>query len=415
MNKGLVSIITPVYNCEQYIDECIASVVGQTYKNWEMIIVDDGSTDKTYNKTIAWAGADKRIKVIRQENQGSGPARNRGITTAEGEYIAFLDGDDFWRNHHVLSQIMTVVCRLSCDVIGSFFVNYKDGTFNRAELHQEYFASDETIRQINFREEQNCFNYGSYLYRKSFLEENNIIFPAYWRFQDPPFLAKALVKAQKYYVIPLEWYCVRVNYKRELSTQQKSVDFLKGVIDVMEIAQSHNLEKILSDMMEQINEYSQSIVNSIIQGNTELLSLLYKAVQYADVKKELEPLQFIRSSMRIKCDVTANAFWNRVNNACKVIIYGAGKYGTMLLHWMEKKNIDVEIVFGETLLSSEREINGRRCFQIDSLIDYNDTSLVVIAVAQGMQQVLLSNVMQLGFKNYVCLDRDLVTALECID
>ena len=68
MNKGLVSIITPVYNCEQYIDECIASVVGQTYKNWEMIIVDDGSTDKTYNKTIAWAGADKRIKVIRQEN-----------------------------------------------------------------------------------------------------------------------------------------------------------------------------------------------------------------------------------------------------------------------------------------------------------------------------------------------------------
>ena len=413
MNNSLVSVITPVYNCEQYIDECITSVAGQTYKNWEMIIIDDGSTDKTYNKVAVWAKKDKRIKIFRQKNRGSGPARNRGIAEAEGEYIAFLDGDDFWRDHCVLARIMTEAGKLSCDVMGSFYVSYKDGVFYKSELHHEYFAMNETIKQIDFRDEQNCFNYGSYLFRKSFLEVNNITFPEYLRFQDPPFLANVLVRAQKYYVIPLEWYCVRVGYKRELSTQQKNVDFLKGVIDVMKIAQSHHLEKMLNDMTEQINEFSQSIIHSILKGNTELLSLLYKADKFIDEKRELEPLKFIRSSTQIRCDMITNTFWNKVNQVARVIIYGAGKYGTMLQHQIEKKNTDVEIVFAETDLSLEREINGKKCYQIDSLTDYNETSLVVIAVAPKTQQPLLSNMMELGFKNYMCLDRDLIIALEC--
>lgn len=105
MNDELVSIITPCYNGEKYISETIDSVLGQTYPNFEMIVVDDGSKDNSARVVQKYQQKDKRIKLIKQNNAGSAAARNNGIRHANGQYIALLDADDVWLPNFLEKQI----------------------------------------------------------------------------------------------------------------------------------------------------------------------------------------------------------------------------------------------------------------------------------------------------------------------
>lgn len=95
MKRLLVSIIIPCYNVEKYIDRCMNSVVGQTYQNLEIILVDDGSTDATPEKCDAWAEKDERIKVYHSQNKGAANSRNFALSKSTGELIAFIDSDDY--------------------------------------------------------------------------------------------------------------------------------------------------------------------------------------------------------------------------------------------------------------------------------------------------------------------------------
>ena len=107
-NKPLVSIIMPAYNAEKTIVESIESVLRQTYKNWELIVVNDGSMDST--SAVVWAINDERVRLIEQENGGVANARNNGINNATGEYIAFLDSDDLWVEDKLERQLGVLVC-----------------------------------------------------------------------------------------------------------------------------------------------------------------------------------------------------------------------------------------------------------------------------------------------------------------
>lgn len=106
VEKGLVSIITPAYNCENYIADTIESVLKQTYNNWEMIIVNDCSVDKTQEIVEYYTKADPRIKLINLEkNSGVVIARNVALNMSVGEYVAFLDSDDLWKSKKLEKQI----------------------------------------------------------------------------------------------------------------------------------------------------------------------------------------------------------------------------------------------------------------------------------------------------------------------
>lgn len=100
-NPPLISIIIPCYNRENFIGKTIDSVISQTYKNWECLIVDDGSTDKSGEKIKEYSAKHPNIKYLHQENQERCIARNNGIKNANGIYIAFLDSDDIWLDNHL--------------------------------------------------------------------------------------------------------------------------------------------------------------------------------------------------------------------------------------------------------------------------------------------------------------------------
>ena len=106
LNSGLVSIITPVFNSERFIEETIDSVLGQTCVNWELILVDDCSTDHSPELIKNYTQMDKRIKYIRLErNMGAAAARNRGLEAANGRYVAFVDADDLWMPDKLIKQL----------------------------------------------------------------------------------------------------------------------------------------------------------------------------------------------------------------------------------------------------------------------------------------------------------------------
>ena len=93
-----ISVIVPVYNVEQYLDRCVNSIVQQTYQNLEIVLIDDGSPDQCPQMCDEWSKKDNRIKVVHKENGGLSSARNAGLDTASGEYIAFVDSDDYIDN-----------------------------------------------------------------------------------------------------------------------------------------------------------------------------------------------------------------------------------------------------------------------------------------------------------------------------
>lgn len=101
MNNDIISIVVPIYNVEQYIHKCIESIINQTYKNIEVILVDDGSPDKCGEICNEYAKKDKRIKVIHKKNGGLSDARNFGLEEAKGKYITFIDSDDYIESTYV--------------------------------------------------------------------------------------------------------------------------------------------------------------------------------------------------------------------------------------------------------------------------------------------------------------------------
>lgn len=105
MKKGMVSVIIPVYGVEMYIDQCIDSVVNQSYEDLEIILVDDGSKDRCPAICDEWSQKDKRIKVIHQENKGLSGARNAALNVFTGEYVTFLDGDDLFHTNMISEML----------------------------------------------------------------------------------------------------------------------------------------------------------------------------------------------------------------------------------------------------------------------------------------------------------------------
>lgn len=134
MNEYLISIIMPTYNGESFISESLATIKGQTYKNWELIVVEDGSSDRTEEivKEFAKEVRKHRVEYIRHEyNQGVSAARNTAMKQAKGEYLAFLDYDDFWKPHHLATAVNTLQ-KTGGDIVYSTVEMFKeeDGTNN---------------------------------------------------------------------------------------------------------------------------------------------------------------------------------------------------------------------------------------------------------------------------------------------
>lgn len=118
-----VSVIIPVYNGEKYLDNCIKSVADQTYENLEIIIIDDGSTDRTIDICEEWKEKDDRVRVLHKPNGGRGSARNAGLSMATGDYIHFVDADD-WIEKDAIESLYKAMIKNNSDIVIGNMTSY---------------------------------------------------------------------------------------------------------------------------------------------------------------------------------------------------------------------------------------------------------------------------------------------------
>ena len=138
MNKDeLISIIVPIYDVEKYLNRCIVSILNQTYKNFELILVDDGSNDQCPKICDEWAKKDGRISVIHKKNGGLSDARNAGIKVAEGEYIAFVDSDD-WVSEFYLEYLRKALIENDCDIVECEIIRVSENVSGENESIKKY-------------------------------------------------------------------------------------------------------------------------------------------------------------------------------------------------------------------------------------------------------------------------------------
>ena len=132
-----VSIIIPVYNAHKYIKECVLSVVGQSYRHWELILIDDGSIDGSSELCETLSRTDSRIRLILKDNTGVSDTRNKGLEIASGKYVIFLDSDDYWCNTNILSEMVTLSEEYNLDVLrGEHMEVNSEGRYLRESRHK---------------------------------------------------------------------------------------------------------------------------------------------------------------------------------------------------------------------------------------------------------------------------------------
>lgn len=183
MNIPLISVVVPVYKVENYLDECITSIINQTYQNLEIILVDDGSPDKCPGMCDRWAEKDSRIRVIHKENGGLSSARNVGIDSATGEYVFFLDSDDKLFPHS-LQKLWNIVLKYPyVDIVkGDFCIEgYSDSI-----LRKDFPSYSEDVNWIrthfcNLSIPESACNC---LVRRLFIVDNKLFFNEGWIQED---------------------------------------------------------------------------------------------------------------------------------------------------------------------------------------------------------------------------------------
>lgn len=222
MEAVLVSIIVPAYNVETYIDTCMRSIIKQTYCNLEILLINDGSTDETYERCVYWGQKDKRVKVFSKENEGLGPTRNYGISRAKGKYVFFVDSDD-WIANDTIEHLVNIAENHEADIVAGDYTEYDSETQVNREVHLWGFQGREITSEYDKKEYlmRGWVMVWCKLYRRDFLKENGIYMPTTLHEDNAIFPIVALM-ARKIVYTSKVIYFYRINRSGSIICNSKS-------------------------------------------------------------------------------------------------------------------------------------------------------------------------------------------------
>ncbi|WP_455537609.1 glycosyltransferase [Terrisporobacter sp.] len=212
---ALISVIVPVYNAEKYLDKCIQSIINQKYSNLEIILVDDGSEDNSLNLCKKYSESDERIKLIHKINGGVSTARNIGIEMAKGDFIAFVDSDDFI-DENMYYNMMKKASEYECDVVMCdcykidndkkevFTHDIRAGFYDKEQLYNDYFNKLLMLDSINYPP---TISNWVMLIRKDIIKNYNLKYKEGIRFsEDLLFGSQVMYYAGSFYYLKEECY-----------------------------------------------------------------------------------------------------------------------------------------------------------------------------------------------------------------
>lgn len=245
--KPEISIILPVYNVEEYLDECIQSILNQTFKNYELIIINDGSTDDSGKICDGYAIKDKRIKVIHKENGGISSARNVGIKQSSGNFIVFIDSDDYIEAN-MLECLYEYITKYNTDMVICDFVYKCENNIINNEVNEnkiKIYNSREAQAELYGNKYLNFAVAWSKIYRKSLF--NDLYFDEN-RIHEDEFIAhKILNKCNKIIFIPNKLYVYRIRNNSITNSKYslKRFDRVYAIEDRLKFYRELNLSELI--------------------------------------------------------------------------------------------------------------------------------------------------------------------------
>lgn len=220
----MVSVIIPVYKVEKYLRQCVDSVLNQTYTDLEIILVDDGSPDRCGEICDAYAKKDTRVIVIHKENGGLSDARNAGMNIAQGEYIYFLDSDDYIKPD-AIECLVNIADKEHADIVFFSMESFSEDealpAWNiKIKRHYETLRGAETLKQ-RIKNKEWLPGAPLHFYKAEFLRSEHILFKKGIIYEDVPFSGIAYVRAQRVSMYDNPLYCYRIR-KESTTTVQLS-------------------------------------------------------------------------------------------------------------------------------------------------------------------------------------------------
>ncbi|GKU77024.1 glycosyltransferase [Paenibacillus sp. L3-i20] len=298
------SIVIPVYNVENYIQECLESVLKQTYEKLEIILVNDGSTDKSPIICDEYSKIDSRVKVIHKENGGLSSARNSGFNETSGEYIVFVDSDD-WLHIDFIKHINDTINDAEVDVIVNNVVSYDEG--NDVSKEQNYnlpigkvYSGVEAFKHLY---SQNEF-WGAawqFVVRREYLIKNNIVFTNGIYHEDERYSPELLLLTTKVGFCSQALYMYRLGRQGSIINNfniKKEFDKIFIISDLMKLSNSTELSGIRSHLLQ--SRCTQLYVGLIKTSYKYLKLNNIQSKELADQLKELRYVLKFNNSIKYK-------------------------------------------------------------------------------------------------------------------
>ncbi len=406
----IVTVIIPVFNRENLIEECIRSVQRQKLKNLDILCIDDGSTDKSVSVIRSLIKEDHRIRLICQKNHGAGFSRNIGIQNALGKYVSFLDSDDVYENEDALSM-MAYVCENNHVPVCGARVHWEFMGESSEYTSAKCLANVKNIygQWINFYEYQSDRGYCGFIYLKDWLIENDIVFPCYTEHEDPVFFLKVMVKAGGFWFVPLYLLAVRMwDHGNESRREQAIEDILCGIKENLELAGNNGYMLLANRIIERLStEYKIAIINRIcdevleklieinrlrlslgLNCEIEILKDIYKAIHEMNLHKKSNEATFptiIEEKIEKAGGIEAFRKYFEKNKLSNVIMYGAGNYGNAFYVLARKCKVNVVAVADRDVLTWD----GKHVLKPDDLFPKSDAVIITLNEYQKVKEEMI--------------------------
>ncbi len=246
-----ISCVIPLYNSEKYIERCLDSVLQQTFKDFEVIIVNDGSTDKSFEIASKYIGLDPRIKIISQENQGLSISRNNGTKIAKGDYIFYLDSDD----EITKDAFSSVYNRMMENKVDILIFNYAKVYSNRSSIKRQKLQERVVYSTLVDKKKilSTSVMPSNKLYSRDFLIKKNIFFYPNIYYEDVPFLWKSAIPAESIAFLDKNILLYHQNHNSIINsdyTEKKINDIIKAMLVIREVILEYNVYYIYKDIYE---------------------------------------------------------------------------------------------------------------------------------------------------------------------
>lgn len=271
-----VSVIIPLFNCSRFFKQCIESVLEQTAVDIEIVVIDDCSTDSDYGKFLELY-KDSRVKFIKNSTRiGAGPSRNKGIKLSSGDYIAFLDGDDYYPNPNSLSLLYAKAKADNLDICGgSLYIVDERSAIIDAKVPGQFFQKSTILKYSDYQHDGGFYRF---IYKKHFLLSNKLFFPNLRRMQDPVFFVKAMIKAKSFFAFKDYVYAYRKGHKTIIWNENTILDHYSAIRIITNLSKDCKLSHLHYLMVKNFYHFSIRNLHKISSIKLQI-SLVLAAVR----------------------------------------------------------------------------------------------------------------------------------------